>query len=55
MSFTEYEIENDDGLWDSAVRASGISDPSTLANLALREMLDRLKLQREEAGEVKQQ
>jgi Arc/MetJ family transcription regulator len=51
MSFTEYEIEIDDELWESAIRASGISDPSKLANLALQEMLDRLKRQRGEIDE----
>lgn len=48
---SEYEIEIDDELWNSAVRAGGISDPSTLANLALREMLDRLKRERGEIPE----
>lgn len=46
MPTTDYEIEIDDDLWDSAVQASGISDPSTLANLALKEMLDRMKRER---------
>lgn len=48
---SEYEIEIDDELWESAVRASGITDPSTLANLALKEMLDRLRGQRAEMPE----
>ena len=48
---SEYEIEIDDELWDSAVRASGISDPSTLANLALKEMLDRIKRERRESSD----
>jgi Arc/MetJ family transcription regulator len=46
MPTAEYEIEIEDELWDSVVRASGISDPSTLANLALKEMLDRMKRER---------
>lgn len=48
MPFTGYEVEIDDALWESAVRATGITDPSTLANMALKEMLDRMKRERGE-------
>lgn len=51
MQMSEYEIEIDDELWDSAVRASGISDPSTFANLALKEMFDRRKRERRESSD----
>ena len=44
----DYEIDIDDELWDSAVQATGIRDPSTLANMALRETLDRLQRERGE-------
>ena len=43
MPTTEYEIEIDDRLWNDAIRASGISDPSELANFALRELLESIK------------
>ncbi len=51
MSFTDYEIEIDDKLWNDAVRASGITDPSELANLALHEMVERLKRNRGELSD----
>ena len=46
MSRSEYEIDVPDDLWEAAWAASGVTDPTELVELALRELLEREKLKR---------